>query len=112
MQNWSNKHIAHSVNPFETVLVGAVLTPSENDNRKEEGIAVLSSNYITAAEEGVHQLRLLAIALQRNVDESCRAQREKIWAEAKELDITKLYEYPPRRINTPSNDQAGRPRPA
>ena len=112
LRGMRDKHIAHSVNPFETVLVGAVLTPPENDDRKVEGIAALSSKYITAAEEGVHQLRLLAIALQRNVDESCRAQREKVWAEAKELDITKLYEYPPLRINAPSNDQAGRPRPA
>ena len=38
------------------------------------------------------------------------SQREKVWGEAKELDVTKLYEYSRLRIYAPSNDQAGRPR--
>jgi hypothetical protein len=110
LRNMRDKHIAHSVNPFETILVGAVLTPSGKRDRKVEGIAVLALKHLTAADQGVYQLRQLAKALKRKVDERCQAQRGKVQADAEALDIRELDESPPVRIYAPGNEQAGGPR--
>jgi hypothetical protein len=110
LRNMRDKHIAHSVNPFETVIIAAVLTPEDKGDRKVEGVALLSLKHMAAAEQGVYQLRQLAKALRRKVGESCEAQREKVWADAKALDIRKLDTYPPARVYAPSSEQAGEPR--
>jgi hypothetical protein len=111
LRDMRDKHVAHSVNPFETVLVGAVLTPPDKEDRKVEGIATLASKLITSDKQGVYQLGQLAKALRAKVGNSCRASREKVQAEAEMLDVAKLYAYPPLRIYAPRNEQAGKPRP-
>jgi hypothetical protein len=112
LRNMRDKHVAHSVNPFETVLVGAVLTPSGKRDRKVEGVTVLALKHITSADQGVYQLRQLAKALLRKVGESCKAQTEKVQADAEALDIRELDEHPSTRIYAPGSDQAGGPRSA
>src|SRR5262249_29593458 len=56
-----NKHIAHSVNPFEQVVVGLVLSPPTSSERKVEGISILSQRLVHFDSEGIQNLRRLAL---------------------------------------------------
>jgi len=47
-----DKHIAHSVNPFEQVKVGAVLASEAAGERKIEGIAATYFNFLSHSQEG------------------------------------------------------------
>jgi len=55
-----NKHIAHSVNPFDQVKVGALLSPPAAEKREVLGVSTLSMKHIRDSLEGVEQLRLMA----------------------------------------------------
>ena len=52
LHDMRDKHIAHSVNPYEVVRIGAVLSPPESVDRKVEGIATLSMKHVVADERG------------------------------------------------------------
>ena len=62
-----DKHIAHSVNPFEQMAVGLVLSPQSSHERKIIGVATMSMRHICSDVEGVHQLGLLSKVLLQKV---------------------------------------------
>ena len=73
-----NKHIAHSVNPFEQIKVGVVLSPKESQEKKVIGIATLSMKLITLNKEGVHQLGLLSKIILEKVYEIAKQYEKKL----------------------------------
>lgn len=52
--NMRDKHIAHSVNPFEQMQVGLILSPKDSHEKKVVGVATLSMRHIVSDVEGVH----------------------------------------------------------
>lgn len=105
-----NKHVAHSVNPFEIVKVGAVLSPPDRPQRQVEGVAALSMNYILPDEAGVRQLGSLAVALTNQTREKARIQESKVLADARKLNIDELCALQSLRTYAPPPDAAARPR--
>lgn len=86
-----DKHIAHSVNPFEEMLVGAVLSPPDAAVREIEGVACLTASLITYDVDGVEQLGRLASFAQSHVAAKCKALEADVFEHARTLDIEKLY---------------------
>lgn len=86
-----DKHIAHSVNPFEEMLVGAVLSPVNSNHRQVEGVACLTATLVTYDAEGVEQLGRLAHFAQTYVGDKCKVLEQRVMDIAKTLDIEELY---------------------
>jgi hypothetical protein len=110
LMNMRNKHVAHSVNPFEIVKVGAVLSAPQQPQRQVEGIATLSMQYMLPDEIGVQQLGGLAAALANVVAQRGQAQQETVFNEARELAFEELSLLPPLRTYAPGPKEARRPR--
>lgn len=86
-----DKHIAHSVNPFEEMMVGAVLSPLEAATHEVEHVACLTASLITYDVEGVEQLGRLASFAKNHVAEKCTALEAEVLELAKKMEIEKLY---------------------
>ena len=86
-----DKHIAHSVNPFEEMLVGAVLSPDDAANREVLGVACLTMSLVTYDEQGVEQLGRLARFAQEHVIKQCRELQERVVQIARTIDLDSLY---------------------
>ncbi len=106
LHDMRDKHIAHSVNPYEVVRIGAVLSPPESVDRKVEGIATLSMKHVVADETGVLQLGGLATSLAQLVARQCEEQQQIVQSEAESMDIQKLYQLPTMRVTAPGPEQA------
>jgi hypothetical protein len=86
-----DKHIAHSVNPFEEMMVGAVVSPPESGVREVEGVACLTATLVTYDVDGVEQLGGLASFAEKHVASVCKDLERKVLEVAKKMDIDKLY---------------------
>lgn len=108
--NLRDKHIAHSVNAFEEVLIGAVLSPLDSSERKVEGITTLARRLIMHDQQGVWQLgnlaRLMAAAMAAKLDE----QTGVVLAEAQTLDVDGLYSQPTLKSYIPGSEDAAKAR--
>jgi hypothetical protein len=111
IKDMRDKHIAHSVNPFETVTVGAVLSPEGATSQKVEGIAHLTMRHIVADRVGVIQLATLADRAAKSVARRAEALMDKVLEEATALPIDALYARPRLRLTAPAPESAGTPRP-
>lgn len=107
--NLRNKHVAHSVNPFEQVQVGLVLAPTTAE-KAVIGVSTLAMRHITADAEGVRQLGMLAKVVLGKVCELARNQEQKVLEIGQTRPIQDLYERARPRIYAPRPDAAGRPR--
>lgn len=105
-----DKRVAHSVNPFEQVRVGAVLPPPGTAGAQVEGIATLSMRYVASSVEGVRGLLHLARTLRERVLELGRAAEQEALAEAREIPVADLYNAPDMRVVAPDPGSAGRAR--
>lgn len=107
-----DKHIAHSVNPFEQVEVGAVLASPGAAERKIEGIAATAFSLLSHDLEGVEQLYHLArIAREKTVEEA-EHYKKVTRAKAGEMDLDGLYEAaaPGFRYGPARPDEVSKPR--
>ena len=86
-----DKQIAHSVNPFEGMLVGAVLSPPDSEQKVVEGVACLIASLQSYDADGVEQLGRLALFAQQHVGKQCKALEQRVLEVAKTLDIAELY---------------------
>jgi len=105
-----NKHIAHSVNPFEQVKVAAVLSPPGNPIREVQGVATLSMKRISDEIEGVKQLRLMARSALGEVERLCKEQQQQVLEDAKLMLIEELYATAAPRTVVPEGKAAARRR--
>ncbi len=105
-----DKHIAHSVNPFEQVKVGAILSPPSAPDRKVEGVGVLSGRHICVDLKGVDALYALARVAHKKTREKCKRLERTALDIAAKLDLKELYLRETLRITVPAPEQAGQPR--
>jgi len=105
-----NKHIAHSVNPFEQMKVGVVLSPKESQDKKIIGVATLSMKQISLDKEGVHQLGLLSKVILKKVCEIAKQYEQKTLEIGKTLPIEDLYKRARPRLVAPGPDETNKSR--
>ncbi|MDP3282545.1 MAG: hypothetical protein Q8M57_16155 [Nitrosomonas sp.] len=87
-----DKHIAHSVNPFEQVKVGVRLTPKTSNKKEVISVGVLSLDRICECHENLVTLkRLIGIAKEDLLHKILRKE-EQILDQARQENIADLYE--------------------
>ncbi len=105
-----DKHVAHSVNPFEQLAVGAVLSPADAPDRRVEAISVLGMRLAAHECDGVWQLGNLACHMADAIGASIQQQTSAVLAEAQALDVDALYALPPLRAYAPASEAATKAR--
>jgi len=90
-----DKLTAPSAGPYETVKVGAALSPPGQKKRRVEGIAVFSTSRVLIDVIGVRQLGGLASELAKQTAQKAEKQQDAVLTDAQQLDIDSLYESPP-----------------
>lgn len=108
--NLRNKHIAHSVNPFEQMEVGVVLKPTESVEKRIIGVVTLAMRHISSDINGVHQLGMLAHVVKDKVCELAKQYEQRVIEQSKQLPIDDLYKRARPRLIAPGPETAGRAR--
>ena len=108
--NLRNKHIAHSVNPFEQVVVGLVLSPPASSDRKVEGISILSQKLIHFDTEGIQNLRRLTLIAMKHIETQGKAASTNALEVGMKLPLDELYTRATPRTVAPPHTEAGRAR--
>ena len=105
-----DKHIAHSVNPFEQMQVGLVLSPKDSNEKKVVGVATLSMRHMVTDVEGVHQLGLLSKVLLEKVCDIAKQYENKALERGKTIPIDDLYKRARPCITAPGPEESDKPR--
>ena len=105
-----NKHIAHSVNPFEQMEIGLILSPKNGHERKIIGVATMAMRHICSDMEGVHQLGLLSKVLLEKVSQIAKEYEKKTLEKGKNIPIDDLYKCARPRMIAPGPELAEEPR--
>ena len=105
-----DKHIAHSVNPFEQMEVGLVLSPQSSHERKIIGVATMSMRHICSDVEGVHQLGLLSKVLLEKVIQIAKEYEKKTLEKGESIPLEALYKRARPRMVAPGSELADKPR--
>jgi hypothetical protein len=100
-----NRHTRHTANPFEAARVGIVLVAPPAKQRIE-GVTVLSASHVLVDDTGVRQLGGLASELAKQTAERAKTQQDAVVADAKKIELGKLYELPPLPTG-PADPEAG-----
>lgn len=100
-----NKHVAHSVNPFEEVNVGAVLI-----NGQVAGIAVLAVSHTVCDKEGVENFYRLTIFAREYVAKKCKEIQDNCLIAAKQLPVDQIKTGSDIRFVAPSSEAANQVR--
>ena len=107
-----NKHVAHSVNPFEQASVGVLLAPALNETKAILGIGQLMARYVMPLENDVTQ----TARFMSDVRDLVRADKPSIESavlkSAEKIPLDELYARPPVELVTPGPEAAGTPRPS
>ena len=109
-KNMRDKHVAHSVNPYEQVRVGVVLSPEKSNERKVLGVSTLAGSYICPDKKGVEQLGMLATVLIKKVGKLGKECESQVLDIAKNLPIDQLYNRATSRVVAPGPEEAGEAR--
>jgi hypothetical protein len=105
-----NKHVAHSVNPFEQVVVGLVLSPPSSRDRKVEGVSILSQRLLHLDSEGIQNLRRLALIVMKEIEKQGKEYQEKTLEVGRRIAIDTLYAKASPRTVAPGPEEAGKAR--
>lgn len=105
-----DKNVAHSVNPFEQVRIGATLSDPTDPARQVEGIATLGMYYLMPDQQGIWQLGGLANGLADRIQARAQDLQEAALSEAREADLEYLYTLPDMRSIAPGPEDAARAR--
>jgi len=109
-KNLRDKHIAHSVNPFEQVAVDIELSSPNNPKKEVLGVAVLSQTLICSDINGVETLLRLALIVKEEIRKRAKEYETKVLKIAKDTPIDSLYSKARSRIVTPGPEIAGKVR--
>ena len=104
-----NKHIAHSVNAFEQVKTGLILS-DPGIERKIKGIVTFSQWYISPKEDGIETLKNLCFVLRKKLSETGKKIHQEVLDAAAKLSINDLYLHAELRTITPGPEDASVPR--
>lgn len=105
-----NKHIAHSVNPYEQMEVGFVLSSVAEQEKKIIGVSTLTMRHIVSDKKGVQQLGMLSKIAHDKICSMAKVVEQKVLEEGKKMPINELYKIARPRLVAPGPDLANRPR--
>ena len=100
-----NKHIAHSVNPFEDISVGAIVV-----DKQVEGIAAIAVSHILADKLGIENLYRLTCVAREFVAEKCRVLQQQCLDAAKKMPIEEVRVGKDIRYVAPAPEAANQDR--
>ncbi len=109
-KNLRDKHIAHSVNPFEQVAVDLQLSEPDSPKREVLGVATLLQKLICLDIKGVGTLLRLALFAKEEVAKQGKEYEAKTLEVGKSLPIDALYSKARSRTITPGPEDAGEAR--
>ena len=78
------------MNPFEGILIGAVMTPQGTEPQAVQGIAHLVASLVSFDEEGVLQLSEMARFARFWVENKAQELNEKVLEIARKMDVVAL----------------------
>lgn len=104
-----DKHIAHSVNPFEQVKIGLLLSDPKIE-KKVIGIVNLSQRHITAKKDGVDTLRRLCGVIRNQLVNDWKACQHKALKVGEGLPTDQLYAKSHMQTVAPGPGDAGKAR--
>jgi hypothetical protein len=108
--NLRNKHVAHSVNPFEQIEVGAILAPAESKAKEVIGVATFAMRHISADFEGINQLGMLSKIVLEKVCELARQCEQRVLDQIKRMPINSLYVRARLHLTAPGPEAVEKPR--
>jgi len=99
-----DKLTLHPENPFAATKVGAALSPPDQEERRVEGIVILSTSRVLVDDTGVRQLGGLASELAKETAGKAQAQQDFVLADAQQLNRDSLYKLPPLHMRSATDD--------
>jgi hypothetical protein len=96
-----DKLTRHPANPFDAAKVGAALSPPGQQERRVEGIAILSASHVLVDDTGVRQLGGLASELAKQTAGQAQQQQDVVLADAQQLSLDRLDKLPLLRTGPP-----------
>jgi hypothetical protein len=101
-----DKLAARAPNPSAAAKVGAALSPSDQENRRVEGIVIFASSHVVINDVGVRQLGGLASELAKQTAEKAQEQQDVVLKDAQQLNLDSLYQLPQLGTWPPAEDDA------
>lgn len=108
--NMRDKLIAHSVNPFEQIMVGAILDISSSDTRSVLGVATFTGKLISTSRDGVDTLGRLATEIANKIAKTAQERTEAAHRVVAAMPIDELYKLEQLKFVAPGPDDAGKVR--
>ena len=105
----ANKHIAHSVNPFEQITIDLQLS-NPKESKKIVGVSKLSAALICTSEEGIKVFKGLTIHAYKYTIKEAKKYEKKVLIIAAKLPIDNLYKKSRSRVIIPEPEEAGNAR--
>jgi len=105
-----NKHIAHSVNPFEQMEVGFVLSSANEPEKKIVGVSTLSMRHIVTDKAGVQQLGMLSKIAHDKMCSLAKETEQRVLEEGEKIPIKELYKIARPRLIAPGPDLVNKAR--
>jgi hypothetical protein len=99
-----DKLTMHPADPFAATTVGAALSPPDHEERRVEGIVILSTSRVLVDDTGVRQLGGLASELAKQTAGKAQTQQDFVLADAQQLNRDSLYKLPPLRMRSATDD--------
>jgi hypothetical protein len=109
-ENLRNKHIAHSVNPFEQVKVGLILSSENSQEKKVMEVSPFLMKLVPTTDDDVRQLGALVKVLVNKLMKNGEQYEEEALRVGRSLPIDELYSLPRLRTVTPEPNDAGKDR--
>jgi hypothetical protein len=108
--NMRNKHVAHSVNPFEQLAVDIQLVPEGDGPKEIQGVGISSMVHVgPGSGDAQNFLNLIDIAIP-DLEHRQEELREAVLQKARSLPINELYQAARNRLIVPPGSSAGTPR--
>ncbi len=108
--NMRDKHVAHSVNPYEQMNVGLILSPGDSGSKKVVGVSTLHGTYLCPNVDGVKQLGVLAEIALQYVRRIAKQHQDSVLEIGKTLPVDELYSKAQSIFVAPSPDLAEKAR--
>ena len=106
-ENLRNKHIAQSVNPFEQVKVGLILSPEKSQEKKVMDVSPFLMKLVATTDDDVRQLGALVKVFVKELMKNGEQYGEEVLRIGRSLPIDELYSLPRLRTVAPEPNDAG-----
>lgn len=108
--NMRAKLIAHSVNPYEQIMAGAVLDMSTPETRAVSGVATFTGKLVATSKDGVDTLGRLATVIGNRVAKNAEERTVAAHKVVAEMHIEELYRRGELKFVAPGPNDTGKAR--